>query len=134
LAHACDLGRPFVDTARQNLTAEAIGSAFEPLLNIEKQGQTDTSVSGVSQKENHVNKKEKKGAMRIAIPVTEGKLSAHFGHCEEFAVVDVDEQTREIAGVAKLLPPAHEPGVLPKWLSEQKADVIIAGGMGQRAQ
>lgn len=72
--------------------------------------------------------------MRIAIPVTDGKLSVHFGHCEEFALVDVDEQTREIANVAKLLPPAHEPGVLPKWLSEQKADVVIAGGMGQRAQ
>jgi ATP-binding protein involved in chromosome partitioning len=134
LAHACDLGRPFVDTARQNLTAEAISSAFEPLLNIEKQVQTDTSISSAAQKENYVNKKEKKGAMRIAIPVTDGKLSAHFGHCEEFAVVDVDEQTREIASVAKLLPPAHEPGLLPKWLSEQKADVIIAGGMGQRAQ
>jgi predicted Fe-Mo cluster-binding NifX family protein len=72
--------------------------------------------------------------MRIAIPITDGKLSAHFGHCEEFAVVDVDEQTKQIAGVTKLQPPAHEPGVLPKWLSEQKADVIIAGGMGQRAQ
>ena len=72
--------------------------------------------------------------MRIAIPVTDGKLSAHFGHCEEFAVIDVDEQTNQIANVTKLLPPAHEPGVLPRWLSEQKADMIIAGGMGQRAQ
>jgi ATP-binding protein involved in chromosome partitioning len=72
--------------------------------------------------------------MRIAIPITDGKLSAHFGHCEEFALVDVDEQTKEIANVVKLQPPAHEPGVLPKWLGEQKADVIIAGGMGQRAR
>ncbi len=72
--------------------------------------------------------------MRIAIPITGGKLSAHFGHCEEFALVDVNEQTKEIANVAKLQPLAHEPGVLPKWLSEQKTDVIIAGGMGQRAQ
>jgi ATP-binding protein involved in chromosome partitioning len=134
LAHACDIGKPFVDAAYQNLTAEAIRSAFEPLLKTEKQVQTDTLVSSAAQKKNHINKKEKKSTMRIAIPVTDGKLSAHFGHCEEFAVVDVDEQTREIANVAKLLPPAHEPGVLPKWLSEQKTDVIIAGGMGQRAQ
>ena len=48
--------------------------------------------------------------------------------------MDVNEQTREIANVVKLQPPAHEPGVLPKWLSEQQTDVIIAGGMGQRAQ
>ena len=72
--------------------------------------------------------------MRIAIPITNGTLSAHFGHCEEFALVDVNEQTKEIANVTKLQPPAHEPGVLPRWLGEQKADVIIAGGMGQRAQ
>lgn len=31
-------------------------------------------------------------------------------------------------------PPAHEPGALPKWLSGMCVDVIIAGGMGQRAQ
>jgi ATP-binding protein involved in chromosome partitioning len=134
LARACDLGRPFIDTARQNLTAEAIRSAFELLLNTEKESQTSTSNSNSSQKENHVNSKEKKNTMRIAIPITDGKLSAHFGHCEEFALMDVNEQTREITNIAKLQPPAHEPGVLPKWLGEQKADVIIAGGMGQRAQ
>jgi ATP-binding protein involved in chromosome partitioning len=134
LAHACDLGKPFVNAAGQSLTADAISSAFELLLNIEKEVQTDTSISSALHKENHVNNKEKESTMRIAIPVTDGKLSAHFGHCEEFALVDVNEQTREIANVAKLQPPAHEPGVLPKWLSEQKADVIIAGGMGQRAQ
>ncbi len=72
--------------------------------------------------------------MRIAVPLAQGKLSLHFGHCEEFALVDVDEQTKEISNIAKLQPPSHQPGVLPRWLSEQQADVIIAGGMGQRAQ
>jgi ATP-binding protein involved in chromosome partitioning len=72
--------------------------------------------------------------MRIAIPLTEGTLSLHFGHCEEFALVEVDEQTREVSHVTKLQPPAHQPGVLPRWLAEQKANVIIAGGMGQRAR
>ena len=28
--------------------------------------------------------------MRIAIPVSEGKLDPHFGHCRQFALVDVD--------------------------------------------
>jgi predicted Fe-Mo cluster-binding NifX family protein len=31
-------------------------------------------------------------------------------------------------------PPPHEPGVLPRWLHEMGADVILAGGMGARAQ
>jgi predicted Fe-Mo cluster-binding NifX family protein len=72
--------------------------------------------------------------MRIAIPLTQGTLSPHFGHCEEFALVDVDEQAKRVTNVARLQPPAHEPGVLPRWLAEQKANIIIAGGMGQRAQ
>ncbi|RLF59083.1 MAG: chromosome partitioning protein ParA, partial [Thermoplasmata archaeon] len=31
-------------------------------------------------------------------------------------------------------PPGHEPGVLPRWLYEQGADVVITGGMGEQAQ
>ena len=30
-------------------------------------------------------------------------------------------------------PPPHEPGLLPRWLGEKGVNLIIAGGMGQRA-
>jgi predicted Fe-Mo cluster-binding NifX family protein len=33
-----------------------------------------------------------------------------------------------------MTPPPHEPGVLPAWLHELGVNLIIAGGMGQRAQ
>lgn len=69
--------------------------------------------------------------MKIAIPVVEGMLSAHFGHCESFALFEVE--SKEIRSRVDLTPPPHEPGVLPKWLGEQGAELIIAGGMGQRA-
>ena len=72
--------------------------------------------------------------MKIAIPLAEGKLAMHFGHCAQFAIVEVDEENKKITGRDDLVPPPHEPGVLPKWLAEKGADVIIAGGMGQRAQ
>ena len=72
--------------------------------------------------------------MRIAIPLTAGRLSAHFGHCEQFAVVDVDDQSRSIKGQELLSPPAHQPGVLPQWLGGIQVTMVIAGGMGQRAQ
>ena len=72
--------------------------------------------------------------MKIAIPVADGKLCMHFGHCEQFALLDVDEQAKKITGKQLLTPPAHEPGVLPRWLHEQGANIIIAGGMGSRAQ
>ena len=72
--------------------------------------------------------------MKIAIPVAAGKLAMHFGHCEQFALVEVDDGDKTVTGTTYLTPPVHEPGVLPRWLHEQGADVIIAGGMGQRAQ
>ena len=72
--------------------------------------------------------------MKIAIPMADGRLCMHFGHCEQFALVEVDEDAKAITAVSHQTPPAHEPGVLPRWLHEQGADIIIAGGMGQRAQ
>jgi len=30
--------------------------------------------------------------MKFAIPLVEGKLTAHFGHCKEFAVIDVEDK------------------------------------------
>jgi len=72
--------------------------------------------------------------MKIAIPIADGKLCLHFGHCENFAMVTVDDTSHKITGQELLDPPAHEPGVLPKWLHEQGATVILAGGMGSRAK
>jgi len=72
--------------------------------------------------------------MKIALPIAEGKLCMHFGHCSRFAVVDVDEQTQDILATELLTPPPHAPGVLPKWLAENGVGAVIAGGMGMRAQ
>ena len=69
--------------------------------------------------------------MKFAIPLAEGKLTAHFGHCQEFALVEVEGNV--IKNKETLVPPPHEPGVLPKWLHDLGTDVIIAGGMGARA-
>jgi len=71
--------------------------------------------------------------MRIAIPVTQGVLAAHFGHCERFALFDVEEPAGNITDRRQLDSPPHQPGLLPAWLAERGADMIIAGGMGQRA-
>jgi ATP-binding protein involved in chromosome partitioning len=72
--------------------------------------------------------------MRIAIPVADGRLAMHFGHCEQFAFVDTDPSTRKIVRTQVVDAPAHEPGLLPRWLAAQGAQMIIAGGMGQRAR
>jgi predicted Fe-Mo cluster-binding NifX family protein len=72
--------------------------------------------------------------MRIAIPLADGKLSLHFGHCERFALVDVDTTEKKILKREDIDAPPHKPGLLPPWLAERGATMIIAGGMGQRAQ
>jgi ATP-binding protein involved in chromosome partitioning len=72
--------------------------------------------------------------MKIAVPVVKGELCRHFGHCEYFAIFDVDTSKRSILNRNDIPSPPHEPGVLPLWLSRQGADVIIAGGIGSRAR
>jgi predicted Fe-Mo cluster-binding NifX family protein len=92
--------------------------------------QTETSETQSAPREEK-EQKEETAVMKFAIPVAEGRLTAHFGHAAEFAIVDVENQ--EIKNKELLIPPPHEPGVLPRWLHEQGVKVIIAGGMGQRA-
>lgn len=70
--------------------------------------------------------------MKIAAPISGGALATHFGHCERFAIFDVASD----GGVRRhdIAPPLHAPGVFPTWLREQGVTVVVARGMGARAQ
>jgi predicted Fe-Mo cluster-binding NifX family protein len=70
----------------------------------------------------------------VAVPTAGGVLCAHFGHCETFAVMDVDTATGKILSTRHEPPPPHEPGVLPAWIASIGVDVVLAGGMGQKAR
>ncbi|MCK5130696.1 MAG: NifB/NifX family molybdenum-iron cluster-binding protein [Candidatus Sabulitectum sp.] len=70
--------------------------------------------------------------MRIAIPMADGALCMHFGHCSTFALVNVEEN--KVTATSEVVPPPHQPGLLPPWLAEQGVTMVIAGGMGSRAQ
>jgi ATP-binding protein involved in chromosome partitioning len=72
--------------------------------------------------------------MRIAVPVSNGKLTQHFGHCPAFALVEADPQNKSIVSSVELPAPVHAPGVRPRWLREQGVDLVIAGGMGDGAR
>ncbi|MCK4788537.1 MAG: P-loop NTPase [Desulfobacteraceae bacterium] len=124
IVHACDTGQLYVGNYSRNETAEALKKVTERILMLDNQTETMS-----------VNSNQK-GArkMRIAIPVFEGKLSQHFGHCDTFVVIDTDGDSGQIVNRQNLTPPRHEPGVLPKWLHGEGVNIIIAGGMGQRAQ
>jgi ATP-binding protein involved in chromosome partitioning len=85
-----------------------------------------------AEEEGVVKKEETMEKMLFAVPTAGGKLCAHFGHCDQFALVATENG--RIRETTMHTPPAHEPGVLPRWLHEMGTDIIIAGGMGSRAQ
>jgi Mrp family chromosome partitioning ATPase/predicted Fe-Mo cluster-binding NifX family protein len=118
VARSGDAGKPLIAFEKDSPTAQAFAHVFQPLLGEPKQ---DT-------------KQKETSNMKIAIPLADGKLTAHFGHCGQFAIVDVDPKSKTIQSQVVLDPPPHEPGVLPAWLAEKGVSLVIAGGMGQRAQ
>jgi len=71
--------------------------------------------------------------MKFAVPVLNGVLCPHFGHCERFSIIETDESGKIISSTLQT-PPPHEPGVLPEWLGNMGVTHVIAGGMGIRAQ
>lgn len=68
---------------------------------------------------------------KIAIPMENGMLCSHFGHCEYFAIATVEEN--RIIEIVEKTPPAHEPGLYPIWVASFGVTDVIAGGMGQKA-
>ncbi len=68
----------------------------------------------------------------FAIPTINKKLCAHFGHCENFALVETKND--QIIQVDYVQPPEHQPGTYPKFLASKGVQVIIAGGLGVKAQ
>jgi len=76
---------------------------------------------------------------RIALSCDDGfgleaSLSPHFGRCPFYVLVDVtDDQIVGFQVVKNPYYPNHQPGVIPQFIHSQKANVMIAGGMGPRA-
>ena len=67
----------------------------------------------------------------FAIPTANEKLCAHFGHCEQFAFVNVENN--QITNIKYLDPPEHQPGTYPHFVADQGATDVIGGGMGPQA-
>lgn len=70
--------------------------------------------------------------MKIAISTDRGYVSAHFGRCPAYTIVDI--QDGRIIKREEIPNPGHQPGFLPVYLSQKGVNAIIAGGMGPRAQ
>jgi predicted Fe-Mo cluster-binding NifX family protein len=71
--------------------------------------------------------------MRIAVPLSDGRLADHFGHASRFAIFTIDPEQKRIEDEEILEAPPHEPGRLPAWLHQFETNVVLARGMGSRA-
>jgi predicted Fe-Mo cluster-binding NifX family protein len=69
--------------------------------------------------------------MKIAISTDGDFVSAHFGRCPVFTVVEI--VNGKTVRKELLQNPGHEPGVIPQFLSQKGAECIVCGGMGGRA-
>ncbi len=130
-----DEGKPYLYFYGKSETAKRFENVVKQIVetqsNNDKQSGIATIKEDTNMKTTDITKQE--GAMKFAVPTHGGKLCAHFGHCEAFALVDTDKDGR-IINETYVTPPPHEPGLLPPWLSQQGVNCIIAGGMGSRAQ
>jgi len=70
--------------------------------------------------------------MRIAISTDGDSVSAHFGRCPSFTLVDIEEG--RVTHQEAVSNPGHQPGAIPQFLHQKGAVVIVTGGMGMRAQ
>jgi len=68
----------------------------------------------------------------FAVPTAGGVVCEHFGRCENFSIVETEDD--HIVQEKVLTPPVHEPGVYPQFLKDQGVDIVICGGMGVKAQ
>ena len=69
--------------------------------------------------------------MKVAISTDNNYVSAHFGRCPHFTIVQIDGQ--KIVEKETIDNPGHQPAFLPEYLSDLGVNCIIAGGMGRRA-
>lgn len=70
--------------------------------------------------------------MKIAISTDNGHVSAHFGRCPEFTILEVNDG--KIISRKTIANPGHHPGYLPEFFEQMGIQAIIAGGGGTRAQ
>ncbi|MBN1149574.1 MAG: NifB/NifX family molybdenum-iron cluster-binding protein [Anaerolineales bacterium] len=77
--------------------------------------------------------------MRIAISAEnknglDSPISHHFGRCPCYVLVDVESnQVKSVQTIDNPYFAQHQPGMVPAFIQQQGANVMISGGMGWRA-
>ena len=75
----------------------------------------------------HNNRKGDK-IMIIAVAYEDGKIFQHFGHTEQFRLYETEDKAIKSARTAFTDGQGH--GALAEWLSKNRVDALICGGIG----
>jgi predicted Fe-Mo cluster-binding NifX family protein len=70
--------------------------------------------------------------MKIAIATEGANVSGHFGKCESFTIVDIENSNVKSKTVIDTSKNQH--GLLPAFLAAHNVNLVIAGGMGDGAR
>lgn len=73
-----------------------------------------------------------KDSLKIAIPTEGANVSGHFGKCEDFTIVEIENS--EVKNKASISAVGNQHGLLPAFLASHDVDMVIAGGMGEGAK
>jgi Mrp family chromosome partitioning ATPase/predicted Fe-Mo cluster-binding NifX family protein len=138
-----DSGEPFILKEEGTQAARELEAIVERIIeagaarklqtNRNDSGDKNGSAKKTNQpSKNSQREKEKNMFQKIAIATDDGQVAQHFGRCQKYTLIDIKdgkETRREMMDC-----PEHEPGFLPGYLAEKKVNLVIAGGMGGRAQ
>ena len=69
--------------------------------------------------------------MKIAISSESGQVYAHFGRAREFVFITIENN--KVIDKQVIPNPGHTVGSIPEFVNNHGGNVMIAGGMGQRA-
>ena len=135
IAKSGDEGKPYLYFYGKSETAKRFEEIVQNIVKTKTNQEIKSDPAPLAQNsnENKTSLTQKEGTMKFAVPTNDGKLCQHFGHCEAFALIDIDAN-KTIVNEAYVTPPPHEPGLLPPWIAQQGVNCVIAGGMGARAQ
>jgi len=139
IVEAGDAGRPYIYHYSKSPAAQEFAKALGPILALEDEAadevpSPDGREAATAAATSAVPVGDVDSVIRFAVPTSDGLLCPHFGHCQEFTLVDVDAASKRVLNLTTIPAPEHEPGLLPAWLADKGAGFIIAGGMGSRAQ
>lgn len=70
--------------------------------------------------------------MKIAIATEGTYVSGHFGKCENFTVVEIENS--EVKSKTIINTEGNQHGLLPAFLASHGVNLVVAGGMGEGAR